>query len=147
MALIIKDPNSSGPFAGFQTKDLRCKVFDVPFTAFTTSGADTLLGAIPATASIVSIKFWVKTALAGNGVTSPTAKVGSTSGGTDLVTSAQAITNTQYTISNITASTTGFYALWNPPYTTGDIQIWLHGACSTGNPTSGEMYCQVDYFT
>lgn len=147
MAIILKDPNPAGPFAGFQQKDLRCKVFDAPFGNFTTTNTNTFLGAIPATASIVSISVFCKTALTGNSVSAPTFLFGTASGGQQITSTALSATNTTGTATSATAGLVGFYALWNPPYTTGDISIWMIGGCSTGNPTAGEFYVKLDYVT
>jgi hypothetical protein len=145
MAFIFSDPNSAGPFAGFQQKDIRCKVFKLTNANFATTNVDTFVGALPSAAALTSIKVWVKTALAGNSVSSPVISVGTASGGTQFA-NAFAVTNTSSTITSVT-TITGLYAAYNVPYTTGDIQIWIRGGCSTGNPTSGEVYVQVDYVT
>lgn len=145
MAFIFSDPNPAGPFAGFQQKDLRCKVFKLTNANFSTTGVNTLVGAIPADASLTAIKVWVKTALSGNSVSSPTISVGTASGGTQFA-NAFAFTNTSSTPTSVT-TISGLYAAYNIPYTTGDIQIWINGGCSTGNPTAGEVYVQVDYVT
>lgn len=145
MAIIFTDPNSAGPFAGWQQKDLRCKVFKLTNANFTTGNTDTMLGTIPAEASVTAVKIWVKTLLTGNSVASPVFSLGTASAGTQFV-SAFAITNTSSTITSAT-TITGLYAIRNVPYTTGDIQLWFRGGCSTGSPTAGEMYIQVDYVT
>lgn len=142
MALIFSDPNSSGPFSTFQVKDEEVRVFKLTYANFTTSNTDTLIGRLPADASIINVSTWLKTAFSGNGVTSPVLSLGSTSGGTEF-SSAVALTNT-----------TGTYAVHSPmtgicqPYAIPlgqEISLYARGGCSTGNPTAGELYVIVKY--
>lgn len=142
MALIFTDPNTAGPFSTFQDKDVRVKIFKMTFANFATGNVDTLLGRLPSDASFIKVATWLKTAFSGNSVASPVLSLGSTSGGTEY-SSAVALTNT-----------TGTYALHTPitgimqPYAIplgGELNIYARGGCSTGNPTSGELYVIVKY--
>lgn len=142
MALIFSDPNSAGPFSTFQVKDEEVRVFKLTYANFTTTNTDALIGRLPADASIINVSTWLKTAFAGNSVASPVLSLGSTSGGTEF-SSAVALTNT-----------TGTYAIHSPitgicqPYAIplgGEINLYARGGCSTGNPTSGELYVIVKY--
>ena len=143
MALIFTDPNSAGPFSSFQVKDPDYKVFRVPFGLFVNGGGTpTLLGRLPADSSIISIATWVKTALAGNTVSAPTMSLGSASSGTQF-TSALAITNTTGTYA-VCTPVTGILQAYQVPLSQ-DIDIWFLGACTSGPPTSGEVYVIVEY--
>lgn len=139
----VGDPSPIGPTVlSGPVKDLQCKVVKLSSANFSTTGVNTLVAALPADASIISIRFWVKTALSGGGVTAPTASVGATSGGTDY-TSALAITNTTGTYL-VAGTVTGIVQNYQVPLS-GDLNIWFRGACSTGNPTAGEIYMIVEY--
>ena len=142
MALIFTDPNSVGPFASFQLKDVQARVFKLDYTFFSTSGVNTKLGVLPADASILKITTWLKTAFAGNSVSSPTLSLGTASGGTQF-SNAVALTNTTGTLV-AHSPVTGIMQPYNVPNTT-DINIWANGGCSTGNPTSGELYVYVEF--
>jgi hypothetical protein len=142
MALISTDPNSAGPFQTFQIKDMQVRVHKLSASAFTTAGVNTLLGSYPPDTAFLSFDVWVGTALSGNGVTSPTVSLGNVAAGTQFA-SAVAVTNT-----------TGFNAKLTPvtaimqeqdPTNRTDINLYLRGACSTGNPTAGNVYIVV-YF-
>lgn len=134
-------PNAPTVLSG-PVKDLQCKVVKLSSANFTTGGTNTLVAVLPADASIISFRHWVKTALSGNGVTSPTASIGASSGGTDY-TSALAITNTTGTYA-VASSVTGIVQNYNIPLS-GDLNIWYKGSCSTGNPTAGEIYLIIEY--
>ena len=142
MALIFSDPNSAGPFSTFQVKEPAVKVFKLTFANFTTTNTDALIGRLPADASIVRVTTWLKTAFAGNSVASPVLSLGSTSGGTEF-SSAVAITNTVSTYA-IHTPITGIMQAYAPPYSQ-EISLYARGGCSTGNPTSGELYVMVEY--
>ena len=136
MALILTDPNTAGPFTSFQIKDVELKVLKLPFSYFTTGNTDTYVTALPADVSIVRFETWVRTALSGNSVASPTVTLGTTSGGSDLA-AAFTVTNTAGTQQLVTPAV-GIMQLYNPPMTT-DIKIYVRGGCSTGSPTAGEI--------
>lgn len=143
MSLIFSDPNSAGPFSTFQVKEPKVKVFKLPYTLFVNGGGTpTLLGKLPADASILRISTWVQTALAGNTVSAPTLSLGSASSGTQF-TSALAITNTvkSYVTS---ALVTGMLAEYAVPLG-GEINLWALGDCTSGPPTSGLIYLIVEY--
>lgn len=143
MALIFSNPNSAGPFSTFQVKEIQTKVFKLPYTLFVNGGGTpTLLGKLPADASILRISTWVQTALAGNTVSAPTLSLGSTSSGTQF-TSALAITNTVK--SYVTAAlVTGILQEYAVPLG-GEINLWALGDCTSGPPTSGLIYLIVEY--
>ena len=142
MALIFTDPNSAGPFSTFQVKDVVTKVFKLTFANFTTTNTDTLIGRLPADASILLVTTWLKTAFAGNSVSSPVLSLGSTSGGTQF-SSAVALTNTINTYATHTPIA-GIMQEYQVPLG-GEINLYARGGCSSGNPTSGELYIMVQY--
>jgi hypothetical protein len=142
MALLFTDPNSAGPFVTFGAKDPDVKVFKLTFANFTTGNTDAVVGALAADASILRFETWLKTAFAGNGVTSPVISLGTASGGTQFA-SAVALTNTTGTFALVTPVTGIMQPLAYP--LGADQQIWVRGGCSTGSPTSGELYLAVWY--
>jgi hypothetical protein len=144
MALIFTDPNTSGPFSDFQVKNTQEKVFKLTNANFSTGGVNTLVGALPADASIISMTLWVKTQLAGGGITAATISVGTASGGTQFINANTSAFNTAGALALLTPIN-GIMQVYNVPYTTGDIQIWVSGTATTGTPTSGEMYLDIQY--
>lgn len=144
MALIFTDPNSSGPFSTFQVKNNQTKVLKLTNANFSTAGVNTFVAALPADASILNISLWVKTQLAGGSVSAATISVGSASAGTQFVNANTAAFNTAGVRAGLSPITNIMQA-YNVPYTTGDIQIWVNGTSTTGNPTSGEMYLEISY--
>ena len=134
-------PNAPTALSG-PVKDLQTRVVKLSSANFTTTGTNTLVAVLPADATIISFRTWVKTALAGNSVASPTVTLGSTSAGTDYA-STVALTNTTGTYAFVTP-VTGIIQAYNPPYS-ADLNIWFKGGCSTGNPTSGEVYLIIEY--
>ena len=141
MALIFNDPNTAGPFASFQTKDVDAKVFKLVAANFSTVGVNTNVGALPADASILGFETWVKTAL-DNGATSPTLSIGNVSAGTQFA-SAAAVTNTVGTAAKL-SPVTGILQPYNVP-NTSDISLWVKGGCATANPVNAEVYLTVFY--
>lgn len=138
----VGDPNPGGPNANSNDKDLHVKVFKLTSANFTTSGVNTMLGVFPADSTFISVDYYTKTALSGNSVASPTLSLGSASAGTQFTTTT-ALTNTSGTHARI-SGVSGFMQNYAVPLG-GDIQLWAAGACSTGNPTAGEIYIYVTY--
>jgi hypothetical protein len=142
MALIFTDPNSAGPFSTFQVKDEVVRVFKLTSANFATGNVDTLLGRLPADASIIGVFTWLKTAFAGNSVSAPVLSLGSTSGGTEF-SSVVALTNTSGTYA-VHTPISGILQAYQIPLG-GEISLYARGGCSTGTPTSGEFYVIVKY--
>lgn len=134
-------PNAPTVLSG-PVKDIQAKVVKLSSANFSTTGTNTLVAVLPADATILSFRSWVKTALSGNSVSAPTLTLGTTSGGTDFA-SAVSMTNTTGTYAVLTP-VTGIVQNYNIPYST-DINIWFKGSCSTGNPTAGEVYLIIEY--
>lgn len=143
MALIFTDPNSAGPFSTFQDKDLHVKVFKLTNAHFTvTTSTKTLVGMLPADASILRFTYWNKTKLAGGSISAAALSVGTTSGGTEFVSAFDVFTTvgTEATLSPVTAIM--------QPYAIPlgqEIPIWVAGLSTTGTPTSGEIYLMVEF--
>lgn len=142
MAIIFTDPNSAGPFPTFQIKNVQTKAFKLTFANFATAAVNTLLGKLPADASILSFEYWNKTKLAGNSISAATLSVGSTSGGTEFVSAYDVFTTvgTQAILSPVT----GILQPYSLPLGS-DISIYASGASTTGTPTSGEIYLIIKY--
>jgi len=142
MAFIYGDPNTAGPFTSYQIKDVDVKAFKLTNANFATGNVDTLVGLLPADASIIGMRLWVKTQLAGNGITAATISVGTASGGTQFVNAVSAF-GTAGAYSVITPISNIFQAQQLP--LGADIPLWIRGGATTGTPTSGEMYLLVEY--
>ena len=142
MAFIYTDPNSAGPFPTFQVKDVITRVIKLTFANFSTAGVNTLVARLPADASILSFKYWNQTKLAGNSISAATMSVGSTSGGTEFVNAFNVFTTvgTQASLSPVT----GILQAYAIPLG-GDIPIYVAGTSTTGTPTSGEIYLEIQY--
>ena len=143
MSLIFSDPNSAGPFASFQVKDVVTKVFKLTNAHFTvTTSTKTKVGVLPANASILRFTYWNKTKLAGASISAAALSVGYTSGGTEFVSAFDVFTTvgTQAILSPVT----GIMQPYAIPDTT-EIPIWVDGLSTTGTPTSGEIYLMVEY--
>lgn len=138
----VGDPSPTGPTPTSNVKDLLVKVVKLSSANFTTAGVNTLVAVLPADASIIGVFSYVKTALSGNGVTSPVISIGSTSGGTEFA-NAVGVTNTTGTYAAVTPVTAIVQAYGLP--LPGDIPIFLRGICSTGNPTAGEIDLVIQY--
>lgn len=138
----VGDPSPTGPTPISNCKDISVKVIKLSSANFTTTGVNTLTAVFPADATIINVESYVKTALSGGGVTAPVISIGSTSAGTDFV-NALGLTNTTGTMALVTPIT-GIMQNYALPLG-NDIQWWVRGTCSTGNPTAGEIYLIVKY--
>lgn len=139
----VGDPSPTGPTVlSGPAKDVDVKVIKLSSANFATVAVNTLVAQLPADATILGLRTWVKTVLSGNGITLPTISLGSASAGTQF-TSALAITNTVGTYA-VASPVTGIIQNYQIPQG-NDIQLWVSGSCSTGNPTAGEIYLIVEY--
>lgn len=143
MAFIYGDPNPAGPFATYQAKDTQSKAVKLTNANFSTAGVNTLVAAMPADATIIGFTYWNKTILSGGGITAGTITVGTSSGGTQFSV-ANAAPFTASGSYGILSPVTGIFQAYNPPYG-ADIQIWVNGTATTGNPTAGEFYLLINY--
>jgi hypothetical protein len=139
----VGDPSPTGPTALSGTvKDVQTKVVKLSGANFTTGGTNNLVAVLPADASIIGVSHWVKTQLAGNGITAATINLGTTSGGTQFVSAYNSFgTAGAYTVVTPINSIVQSYQI---PLG-ADIQIYAGGTSTTGNPTSGEIYLIIEY--
>ena len=139
----VGDPSPIGPTAlSGPAKDVQVKIVKLSSANFATVAVNTKVAVLPAEVTIIGIQTWVKTALSGNSVASPTLSLGTASAGTEF-TSALAITNTTGTFA-VATPITGIVQNYAVPLGT-DVQVWASGSCSTGNPTAGEIYVIIQY--
>lgn len=143
MAFIYGDPNTSGPFASFQIKDTTCKAIKLTNANFSTAGVNTLVAALPADSTIIGFTYWNKTILSGGSISAATITVGTSSGGTQF-SAANAAPFSASGSYGILTPVTNIFQAYNPPYG-NDIQIWINGTSTTGNPTAGEFYLLINY--
>lgn len=138
----VGDPNPGGASAISNVKDVCVKAVKLTSANFTTTNVDTLVAVLPADATILGMRLWVKTQLAGGGITAATYSVGSASGGTQFVNAITAFgTAGAY---NVVTPISGIFQNYALPLG-GDIQLFVRGTATTGNPTSGELYLLVEY--
>lgn len=139
----VGDPNPSGPSANSNDKDIHTKVVKLTSANFTTTNVDTLVAVLAADATILGMRVWVKTQLAGGSISAATLSVGSTSGGTDFVNASTLAFGTAgaYTVVPVISAIVQNYALPLGP----DIRLFVRGTATTGNPTSGELYLIIEY--
>jgi hypothetical protein len=139
----VSDPSAgTGPTATSNIKDVVVKAVKLTSANFSTTGTNTQVATLPADATILGMRLWVKTQLAGGGVTAATYSVGSSSAGTQFVNAITAFGAAgAYAVVSPIA---GIMQNYNIPYGT-DIQVWVNGTATTGNPTSGELYLIVEY--
>jgi len=139
----IGDPAAgTGPSATSNVKDLLVKVIKLTSANFTTTNVDTLVAVLPADASILGMRLWTKTQLAGGGITAATYSVGSASGGSQFVSGVTAFATAGAYV--VATPITGIVQNYQIPLGT-DIQLWVRGTATIGNPTSGELYLIVEY--
>ena len=140
----VSDPAAgTGPSTTSNIKDIVVKAIKLTSANFTTGGTNTMVARLPADASIISLKFWVKTQLAGGSISAATVSIGSASAGTQFVNASALAFGTAGTYTTMPA-VTGIFQNYNIPYG-NDIDIWVNGTATTGNPTSGEMYLAIEY--
>jgi hypothetical protein len=139
----VSDPVPNGPNANSNDKTTHTKVVKLTSANFTTTNTDTLVAVLPADATILSFRLWVKTQLSGGSVSAATLALGSASGGAQFMV-ANAAAFGAAGVSTWLTPILGIMQNYNPPYGT-DIQIWARGGATTGNPTGGEMYLTVEF--
>lgn len=144
MAFIYSDPNTAGPFSTFQVKDSLCKAVRLTNANFGTTAVNTLVTCLPSDATIIGFTYWNKTILSGGGITAATIAVGTSSGGTQFSVANAAPFSASGTY-GILSPVVNIFQAYNPPYTAGDMQIWVSGAATTGIPTAGEFYLLINY--
>ncbi len=139
----ISDPNPGGPSATSNIKDKVCKIVKLTSANFATGNVDALVAVLPADATILGFDLWVKTQLAGGGITAATLSLGSASGGTQFASASALAFGVAGTFTTMPA-VTGIMQNYNVPFG-ADVQIFARGTATTGTPTSGEMYLVISY--
>lgn len=139
----VGDPNPGGPSATSNDKVNKVKTVKLTSANFTTTNTDTLVAVLPADASILSFRLWVKTQLAGGSVSAAVLSLGTASGGAQFV-SASALAFGAANTYSVMPAVLGIVQNYAVPLS-GDINIYARGTATTGNPTSGEMYLIIEY--
>lgn len=139
----VSDPNPGGPSAISNIKSTQVKVVKLTSANFTTTNVDTLVATLPADATILLFRLWVKTQLAGGSVSAATLALGSASGGAQFM-AANAAAFGAAGVMTLLTPVIGIMQNYNTPFG-GDISIFARGTATTGNPTSGEMYLAIEY--
>lgn len=125
------------------SKDIQVKAIKLVAADFTTGGAASVKAVLPADASIIGIRTWVKTQLAGGSVSAATLSIGVPGAATQFVNAASQAFGVvgAYTQLGVMGS---IFQDYNIPLG-ADIQLLFTGTATTGNPTSGELYVLVEY--
>ena len=139
----ISDMNPGGPGATSNIKEELVKVVKLSSANFSLANVDTLVAVLPADAMITTVILWVKTQLAGGGVTGATLSLGTAVGGTQFVNASALAFGVASTLALVTPIT-GIYQNYQIP-NGPDVQIYARGSSVTGTPTSGEMYLTIRY--
>lgn len=141
----IGDPSPTHrPTATSNIKDVIVKVIKLTSANFAvTTAVNTRVAVLPADATVLTYRLWVKTQLAGGGITAATLALGTTSGGTDLF-AANAVAFNTAGVDTTVSPATGLMQNYNLPLGP-DINVWASGLATTGTPTSGEMYLTIVY--
>lgn len=141
----VGDPAAgTGPSATSNIKDVLTKVVKLTSANFqVTTAINTLVAVMPADVTILDIKLWVKTQLAGGSISAATLALGSASGGAQFM-AANAAAFGAAGVNSTLSPVIGIMQNYNVPLG-GDIQIWAAGLATTGTPTSGEMYLSIYY--
>lgn len=138
----VGDPNPGGPSPISNIKQVQVKAVKLTSANFTTTNTDTLVAVLPADATILGFRLWVKTQLAGGSVSAATYSVGSSSGGTQFISALTAFAAAG--VYAVATPVTGIFQNYAIPQGS-DIQLFVRGTATTGNPTSGELYLLVEY--
>ena len=140
----VSDPAAgTGPSTTSNVKDIVVKAVKLTSANFSTTAVNTMVARLPADATILSFRFWVKTQLAGNSISAATVSIGSASAGTQFVSASALAFGTAGTYT-VMPAVTGIFQNYNVPLGS-DIDIWVSGLATTGIPTSGEMYLAIEY--
>lgn len=141
----VSDPNPSypNPSAISNDKSTHSKTVKLTSANFATAGVSTLVIVLPADSTILSFRLWVKTQLAGNGITAATLALGNVASGAQFYAANASGFGAAGTFTVLTP-VLGIMQNYNVP-SGSDIQIYATGASTTGTPTSGEMYLTCEY--
>jgi hypothetical protein len=124
-------------------KEIQVKAVKLTFADFTTGGAAAVKAVLPADASIIGFRLWVKTQLSGNGITAATLSIGTSGTPTQFINATGNAFNAANAYAFIGTESNIFQDLSLPQ--TSDISLLFTGTATTGNPTAGEMYVLIEY--
>ncbi len=139
----VGDPNPGGPSATSNDKNVHVKVVKLTSANFSTTNVDTLVAILPADATAINYRLWVKTQLAGGSISAATVTLGTTSGGAEIMAANAAAfgaAGVNSVLSPVVVMMQNYAVPVGP-----DIRVFARGIATTGNPTSGEMYLSIDY--
>jgi hypothetical protein len=134
-----RDPTATTPTSvKKETKLIRLTSAD-----FLTGGKAAVKAVIPANSTITSINYWKKAAFSGGGVTAVTLSIGITGTPAKYVSAFDVNTPVAGTRASFTPITNIFENYDNINRT--DVSLLFTGTATTGNPTAGELYVEIDY--
>lgn len=124
-------------------KDTQVKAVKLTNSDFSTGGTANVRLYLPSDASIISVRTWVKTQLAGGGITAATLSIGVTGTATKYVNAVSVFGAAG--VFTMVSPLTNIFQTYDPTVPAGDIALLFTGTATTGNPTSGELYVLVEY--
>lgn len=130
-------PNAQSP----SPKQVHVQAVKLTYSDFTTGGTAAVKAVLPKDASIVNIRSWVKTQLAGGSISAATLSIGITGTATKFM-NAVSVFGAAGVHTVLTPLTNIFQ---DANVETGDIPLLFTGTATTGNPTSGEIYILIEY--
>ena len=125
-------------------KDVVVKAVKLTYADFSTGGTAAVKAYLPADASVIGIKQWVKTQLSGNSISAATLSIGITGTATKYL-NAQSVFGAAGTAGNFTAGVGNIFQEYDPAAPGGDVPLLFTGTATTGNPTAGEIYILIEY--
>jgi hypothetical protein len=127
---------------GNGVKQVYVKVAKLTFANFGVTPVNTMIMRLPPDATMLGMRYYNKTKLAGNSISAATLSIGHVSAGTGYVNAFDVFTTvgTEAALSPIGIIMTG-HSIPNGL----DYSIWASGAATTGDPDAGEIYVSVYY--
>lgn len=140
----VGDPSPTGPTTSSNIKDVNVKVVKLTSANYAiTTSVKTLVAMLPADATIIDMKLWVKTQLAGASISAATLALGTTSGGAELMAANSAAFGAAG-VNTVLTPIIGIMQNYAIPLG-ADIPVYASGLATTGTPTSGEQYLSIYY--
>jgi len=125
-------------------KVVQTKVVKLTYANFGVTPVDALVARIPANATIVGIRYYNQTKLAGNSISAATLSIGTTSGSTNIVNAFDVFT-TVGTMAYLSPIATIMHNLGAYLGSWTSLDFYARGTATTGDPTSGTIYLMIDY--